>query len=154
MIYANGKEFVKDFATRTLANYEKLEIGPFEVTQLINSSIGLLFIPKENSSIDISDSFIDGNLLQKLKSNVTKNTYPGILDLCQLVRHMRNAIGHGRMEFVAAHSPYKNKPLEIEAVKLRDQNWKNPKEEFEIELTIDLLREFFIAFAKGIIANI
>ena len=42
----NYEHFVKDFSNRTLKNYEKYQ-GDNEVTQLINSMLGIIIIPYE-----------------------------------------------------------------------------------------------------------
>lgn len=44
MMPATEKEFIRDYIERTKLNYERLKAGPYEVTQLINSAIGLLTI--------------------------------------------------------------------------------------------------------------
>lgn len=148
MMYASGTEFVKDFVTRTKENYAMLKNGPYEVTQLINSAIGLLFIPKEN--MHITDDLVDAALLKQMIGCVKNNTYPETLNLYQLIRHLRNGIAHDRMEFKAAKPNINNRPLIIEKIIIRDKDNKNNCS-FEIELTVDLLEKFFIGFSDGVI---
>ena len=41
MMYPKNKRFIGEFAARTKENYSRVEYGPYEVTQLINSMVGL-----------------------------------------------------------------------------------------------------------------
>ena len=148
MTYASGTEFVKDFVTRTRENYAWVKKGPYEVTQLINSAIGLLFIPKENMCI--TDDLVDAALLKQMTACVNTNTYPGTLNLYQLIKHLRNGIAHDRMEFHPVKPNIKDRPLKNEYIIIRDKD-KDNNYEFEIELTIDILEKFFIEFSDGVI---
>ena len=152
MMYAQGNDFVKDFAKRTRKNYEKAASGPYEITQLINSTVGLLIIPKEKQSDAISDTMLNNQLLQKMKSCVMVNTYPKSLTLCQICRHLRNAISHSRMEFDAGRPSSPSKPLAIQNIIFRDEHVENNiiVAEFEIKVSVDLLREFLFAFSDAV----
>ena len=151
MMYAKGNGFVKDFTMRTRKNYEIAARGPYEVTLLINSIVGLLIIPKEQQSISISDAMLDDQLLQKMKSCITLNTYPEPLNLCQICRHLRNAISHSKMEFEAKKPGSLSEPIPIQSIILRDEcKEDNNVSKFEIKLTVDLLREFLFAFSDAV----
>ena len=62
MIYAKGKDFVRDYILRTKENCLRLEQGPYEVTQLINSAIGLLIIPQQKLYNEIANNMISEEL--------------------------------------------------------------------------------------------
>ena len=148
MMPAKGKDFVRDYVLRTKENYLRLERGPYEVTQLINSAIGLLIIPQQKFYNEIADNMVSEELLNKIISCSHDNTYQKPLDLSQIARHLRNSIAHARIEFVAEKSPMRGNPPIIHAIKFRDENDRT-KETITIELTIELLKEFFFAFADA-----
>ena len=149
------KEFIRDFVKRTKENYEKVKDGPYEVTQLINSALGLLIIPKEyenekekkGNKIKISDDFVDESLLNNMISCVD-DPYKNNLDLAELVRHLRNGISHGHMDFRPGKTSLHEPNNHIGRVIIWD---KRNKINFKIDLPIDLLKEFFMEFSDGVI---
>ena len=86
MMYASEESFIKDFANRTKVNYQKLSPEAYEVTQLINSMIGLLIIPEQKAYNKISDNLLDENLLIKMKDSscLKQYTYSEALNLKQI----------------------------------------------------------------------
>lgn len=149
MMYAKGNEFIKDFAARTKANYECLKAHPYEVTQLINSAIGLLIIPQQMQYEKIADSMISDELLRKLLASVKTNTYKKTPDLPQIARHLRNSIAHAKFKFNAQQQSPREGSLLIHSVVFTDKNRKTG-EQIEIEIAIDLLEEFFYAFSDAV----
>ena len=149
MMFAKGDEFIKDFALRTKENYRMVQKGPYEVTQLINSAVGLLIIPQQKQYDKIVDSIVEEELLQDLQNCVIKNTYPQNLDLGQIARHLRNSIAHARFEFIAEKLPQKWKPIQIHNVVFKDVDERRHYE-FEISLTVELLEKFFFAFSDAV----
>ena len=61
MEYAKDNAFVKDFVLRTKENICRGS-HPYEVTQLVNSLVGLLILPKERYYTNIQDNMIDSRL--------------------------------------------------------------------------------------------
>ena len=57
MEFAKDKDFAADFVQRTKANITR-GYHPYEVTQRINSLIGLLILPKERYYDNIDDGMI------------------------------------------------------------------------------------------------
>lgn len=154
MMYEN---FVKDFAIRTQKNYNALSEGPYEVTQLINSAVGLLIIPKEKFFAQIDDSIISSELLDRLKNCIVHRQdveeYDEKGELKDIVKHIRNSIAHGCMEFNAEQDCKTGKTTSIDSVSFKDTNKKyksNSPQFFEIKIPISLLREFFFAFADAV----
>lgn len=141
------EEFVRDFAKRTLYNCESLKNGPYEVTQLINSCIGLLIVPKERSLIE--ESKISKATAQKLKNCVKNNTYNEELTVTNLIRHMRNGISHAKFEFKAKNLPQNDDFLQIESIVIRDKNAKT-HEQISITIPIDVLRSLCYEIAEAI----
>lgn len=147
MMFATEAEFVQDYIMRTRYNYEGLKKGPYEVTALINSAVGLLMIPKERCWKAISDDMIEPELLEQLKNSVIENTYGSELYLSEIVRHLRNAIAHAHLKFDAEKPPAKREPLDIKFVVFED---KRGNEHIKIKMDVDLLESFFIAFSEAI----
>lgn len=157
MMTATGIEFISDFIRRTRSNYDKLSGGEYEVTQLINSAIGLLIIPKESKDIKISDDFIDSALFEEIKKGIKNNTYVenknDPITLQQIVKHLRNGIAHGRFQFEAEKVSDDAKNILIHSVVFEDSSRasnKKPHEDFKIEISVELLRNFFIAFSDAV----
>lgn len=137
------KDVVRDFATRTLENY-KMYHGEYEITDLINSSLGLFIFPQQKFFNNISDTWISNELLSELKKNA-KSNYKENLNLKNICRHIRNGISHYHLKIKV------NPKKEITGVIISDVNPKNEKENFKIEFSIELLKKFFIEFSETII---
>lgn len=156
MMPASETEYVREYIDRTKWNYNfiKRVSDSFEVTQLINSMVGLLIIPKERYLDQITDNLIDQGLLDKMIRCIRKDDYSDST-LKGIVKHMRNAVAHGRIEFCAEKPPLNEAPLIIHSVIFKDQDdIKRPSKYFEIDIKVDLLEEFLFAFADGILTLI
>ena len=149
MMYARGNDFIKDFATRTKANLKIVENGPYEVTQLINSMVGLLIIPETLQFNKITDSLIDGALLDKMKNCIEANTYHTPINLKEISKHLRNAVAHSRIKFEAEKPNITTHPLIIHSVRFEDIN-KDTGESIAIKVEIDLLKDFLFAFSDTV----
>lgn len=153
MIYASDSEFVADFVKRTKYNYILLEKSQYNVTQLINSAIGLLIVPKE-SVFSKSESLTDcDDLLLKMESCIIKNTYKNNVTVLEIARHLRNGIAHWNMEFKAEKDCNITSPINIDKIIITDHN-KQTNETFKIELTVSVLHEFLFKYSDMIIQNI
>lgn len=94
----NYECFVKDFGDRTLKNYENYH-GEYEVTQLINSMLGLIIVPYELYSFH-------GRSNQNLEEDILSNTsyYTSVRDI--IIRLM----GQGRIRYDNYQSTYDYMP--------------------------------------------
>ena len=122
MMPATEKEFIRDYIERTKLNYERLKAGPYEVTQLINSAIGLLIIPEQKLYDKITNKMISKQLLNELIVHIQINTYDKQPNLKIIARHLRNSVAHARLELKAQEQPEFDKPLLIESVIFRDED--------------------------------
>ena len=103
------KEIVRDFATRTRKNLDELrelqaahpnrEI--YEVTQLMNSLLGLLVFPQQSYVNTIPKIPLDELKQRGWPIPRMVGDYPQVKDLNQLVRYLRNAIAHFNIKFIA-----------------------------------------------------
>ncbi|MEQ9617830.1 MAG: HEPN family nuclease [Deltaproteobacteria bacterium] len=102
-------DFIRDFAKRTSHNLkviealEKAGCITFEVTQLVNSMLGLLVFPQQKymkkiPKIPITDLQNQGWPIPKIIGN-----YKQVKDLNQLIRYLRNSIAHSNIEFKHNH---------------------------------------------------
>jgi hypothetical protein len=100
------EEVVRDFALRTRKNLEALEAlherndEVFEVTQLINSMLGLLVFPQQEyvesiPKTPLKDLLQDGWPIPRVTGN-----FQQVTDLNQLIRYLRNAVAHFNIKFI------------------------------------------------------
>jgi hypothetical protein len=134
-----GNNFMNDFFKRTLHNLKvyqaqfELENCDFkyEITQLINSLLGLVIFLKE-SQIHFENND------ESLKLFMRKND-PEIWSYSEehcfknYFRHLRNSIAHKRIEIIP------NEKNEIYELVFNDKNGKNG--EFKLKLSINSIRE-------------
>lgn len=99
---------VKDFARRTRANLEivremhKQDPGRvYEVTQLINSMLGLLVFPQQGYMKNIPKTSLKELVEQGWPIPEVDGPYPQVPNLYQLVRMLRHAIAHFNVEFLS-----------------------------------------------------
>jgi hypothetical protein len=146
MYYEN---LIHDFANRTLANLDTLkrvkasgEHGPvYEVTQLVNSLLGLLVFPQQKfveaiPQRTIAELEAEGWPIPKVSAN-----FQQARDLRELVRYLRNAIAHCNVEFTV------NDRDEIDGISLWNEkiddnkrkqiNWKAKLLVIELERIVE-----------------
>ena len=138
--------FVKDFISRTKEN---IQYGnhPYEITQFVNSLIGLLVLPKEKYYHNIKNNMIDSELLNKIQQCVIINTPEKDLDLKYIIRRMRNAISHFHVDFTVDPNT-----REISGIIFSDYDPNNNKNRsnFKISLTPELIKTFIYQFSDAI----
>lgn len=100
----NYESVIRDFAQRTRTNLRTIEDfrasggKAYEVTQLVNSMLGLLVFPRERFIDQIPETSLDD--LEAAGWPVPKvvGEFPQARDLRQLIRYLRNAIAHFNIE--------------------------------------------------------
>ena len=105
----NYRDLVKDFAQRTKTNLETLRAlqieSPdkqvFEVTQLINSLLGLLVFPQERFYGKIPKTPIEELPASGWAVPQVYGEFDQVENLYQLVKYLRNAVAHFNIEFTA-----------------------------------------------------
>jgi hypothetical protein len=101
------KDLVKDFATRTKANLALIQTAAktgqdaYEVTQFINSLLGLLIFPQQEfydkiPKTKLADLEKDGWPIPRVCNN-----YKQVRNLSELLRYLRNSIAHFGLSFTA-----------------------------------------------------
>ncbi len=103
MIY---EEVVRDFALRTRKNIQaieglhKLNAEVFEVTQLINSMLGLLVFPQQEYVDAIPRKPLEELQREGWPIPQVTGNFQQVTDLNQLIRYLRNAVAHFNIKFI------------------------------------------------------
>lgn len=105
------KEVVKEFVSRTKVNLELIRQAEkdgkeaYEITQFINSLLGLLVLPQQE--------FYNNKILETPLSELEKSgwpiprvlgKYPQAKDLRELTRYLRNGVAHFNLEFTLSEN--------------------------------------------------
>ncbi|MCJ7729588.1 MAG: HEPN family nuclease [Sedimentisphaerales bacterium] len=144
-----GRDFVKVFAKRTRENLDAIEAlrvlgaGVFEITQLVNSCLGLIAFPRQVCFDNIPET-----PLNKLDSEGwpiphDEGEFPPAPNLNKLIEHLRNGIAHGRLKF--SH----DEKGEIESLLVWDE--RNRKKNWQARFNMDELRKFVVKFSDNLI---
>lgn len=102
----NYTDVIRDFALRTRRNLEAIDAHDashgetFEVTQLINSMLGLLVFPQQK----YVDSIPKTTLAELGRTGwpipKVRGEFEQVKDLNQLIRYLRNAVAHFNIKFI------------------------------------------------------
>lgn len=100
------EDVVRDFARRTLLNLRTIEAaraqgapGAFETTQLINSTLGLLVLPRERYIDHIPETPLDELEAKGWPIPKVVGDFPNVAHLRQLITKLRHAVAHFNLEF-------------------------------------------------------
>ena len=154
MQYSDENNFTKEFFQRTIYNlklyehHNKIckEVFKYEVTQLINSLLGLIVFVKEDSvnftSIKLSD-IIKADKIRWQYCDINGGK-PEEKNLKNFLRHLRNAIAHKRLTIRS------NANKEISTVIFEDKNRRN---NFRVELTIKEIKHLIKQLSSNLGEN-
>ena len=149
------KDVIRDFAIRTKKNLEFIEKHSsidsrnpqvYEITQLINSLLGLIVFPREEymsriPKIPLPELVKQGWAVPKVTGN-----YIQAKNLRDLIYKLRHAVSHFNLEFIS------NSKGQISGVKVWNCDMKNNHEKiWEAELEIQELRDIAYKFIELII---
>ena len=101
------EDVIADFARRTEANLQIIRrisreggaTPAFEITQLVNSMLGLLVFPQQRYMDRIPETPIAELASHGWPIPVVVGNYPQVTNLRDLVRMLRNAVAHCNLEF-------------------------------------------------------
>jgi hypothetical protein len=141
------EDFGKNFIERTQKNLEEYQ-GEYDVTSLINNCLGLIIIPKQSFTDNLPNLNIneyssiyhigkDENKIEDTSAPIDSNRF----SLKNIVRHIRNAISHGRIEEKVENE-------KIIGVRLYDKKNDTSEENFSIEMTIEEFKSFSLAISN------
>ena len=140
---------VKDFAHRTQQNLKLIEQEKskgneaYEITQLINSCLGLLVLPQQRFMESIPETPIieleqDGWAIPKVTGQ-----FPQVQNLRELIRYLRNAIAHFNIEFLSDYEK------EIQSIKVWNKSGgKTGKTTWEATLGLKELKSILFKFTE------
>ncbi len=143
----NEQDFLSDFINRTLTNLtyiqqaEKQGQEVYEVTQLVNSFLGLIILPQQYGDGLIMDTDICPILLKDLQNAITTNTYKGKRKdptFNNILYHLRNALSHGKLDF---RNEEHNGKMQISSIEFSDNDIKNKNQKFIITLNIEQIEQ-------------
>lgn len=141
-----------EFIKRTRNNYMLLKDSTqYDVTLLINSSIGMLIFI--NQKYNIEDYLVEPDLLDELLNCVDpdENGDDLVTSLSQFCRHLRNAIAHGNFELKIDPSNYKNQDGTITHVLFEDyDDDKHTNLTARITMSVELLEKFYLKFSENV----
>lgn len=152
----NEQNFLKDFINRTLINLEFIQQAEkqgkevYEVTQLVNSCLGLVVILQQYGDGFFTDADIFPILLKDLQNAITTNTYKGNrkkTNFNNILYHLRNALSHGKLDFTNEEHDGK---MQISSIKFTDADIKDKSQKFIITLNIAQIEQL----AKCTIKNL
>jgi len=142
------KEVIQDFARRTRKNLEAIDRlhaegrQVYEVTQLVNSILGLLVFPQQEYVDQIPHIALDELRRDGWPIPKVTGRFEQVRDLNQLIRYLRNAITHFNIKFIG------DGQNEIEVLRVWNENDRGRKT-WEAVLSVSDLRgiaERFIEF--------
>jgi hypothetical protein len=101
------EDVIADFARRTAANLEAIRelrktqhaVPVYEVTQLVNSVLGLLVFPQQRYMSRIPETPLDELERDGWPVPEVVGEFKQVRDLQELVRMLRNAVAHCNLEF-------------------------------------------------------
>jgi len=169
---------IVEFASRTKSNLLFLESVVksqpesklYEVTQLINSLIGLIVLPfeklKMGKIVTIQRNGIEykrynlripNKTLEEMEKEgwvapTVIGNYPEIIDLYQLVYYLRNAGAHFNIDFESDPFTHQITGVKVEDYSF-DRNRKVWEKIWEAELSIDALRDNVLRFIDIILQS-
>lgn len=157
----NTEFFVSDFSERTQINYKKIlnstDSNRYEITQLINSLLGLVVIPSEayfKKAGNIGSIKMCKEEVQKIDSIVQKCIKEkryycdyGTLSAIQFIKHIRNSVAHGGNKGLMFYPLPEGDEKRIEYVIFYDEDTEKQKK-FCAKMKIKELREFVKATAE------
>jgi hypothetical protein len=140
------EEVVRDFARRTKANLSAIERlrasgqEVYEVTQLVNSMLGLLIFPQQEFVDRIPETPLEQLRQDGWPVPEVRGHFRQVSDLRQLIRYLRNAIAHFNVQFLGDGQGQ----IGVLRVWNEHRNAKN----WEAELSVDDIRGIADRFIK------
>ena len=150
MEYLNEKDIAIEFAQRTLEIWNLHQNQKYDVTLTINLMLGLVVIPKQLSYYDPKFFFKDDQFRRELENACTYREEPFTAEY--VIRKVRNSICHGRMEIKGVKSVCKKQASKIESIRFVDRKGDSQPINFDMEVSVDLLKRFVSAFAQAVIS--
>jgi hypothetical protein len=143
------EEVIRDFAWRTRKNLETIDRlhaegqETYEVTQLVNSTLGLIVFPEQEWFNHIPTTPLEQLRREDWPIPRVVGSFPQVTDFQQLMRYLRNAIAHFNIRFIG------DGRKEIHLLSVWNTDPRTKRKTWEAELSVADLRkiaERFIEF--------
>ena len=140
------KNLVKDFAERTRINLllvqaeAKAGRNAYEVTQLINSMLGLLVFPQQEFYNKIPETKLDDLKKDGWPIPRVNGDYPQVSNLKELARYLRNGVSHFTLRFTETDG-------HVDGIVIWNET-QNGTKNWEAELKIEELEGIADKFSK------
>ncbi len=150
------ESLIHDFAKRTLANLDSLkvlrdqnpEVQFYEVTNLINSMLGLLIFPQQAFVNEIPPTPLLELADQGWPIPRVIGSFEQVQNLNQLIRYLRNAIAHCNVKFKAG-----DRDEIIGIVVWNNDTRASPRKTWQAELSIEEIEQITRKFVALILAK-
>lgn len=147
---------VRDFAQRTRHNLEFVRqahrrdpTSVYEVTQLINSMLGLLVFPRERYVDSIPDKTLAELMADGWPIPKVVDGFSQVPNLNQLFRVLRNSISHCNIEFISD-----SRTLELKGLTVWNTHPRNGNTTWKATLTLEQLEELTDRFLDMLLNEI
>lgn len=150
----NPRDIVHDFAKRTKVNLSQIDRSRingeevYEVTQLINSLLGLIVFPKEKYYLNIPETSLD---------ELVENGWPRIqvvggfqpaANLRMQMRYLRNAVAHFNLDFIPDASN-DIAGIRVWNIKDKEMNWQAEIPLTDLRLLVDKFINLILSEVEG-----
>ena len=142
MYYQN---LIHDFATRTRENLETLRRshanGPtYEVTQLINSLLGLLVFPQQEFVDEIPKTTISELEAGGWPIPMVPAPFEQVSNLQELIKYLRNAVAHFNLKFTSDDRD------QISGIRMWNVDMRKKQTNWAADITPTELEQFIVRF--------
>jgi len=154
-VFVEYKNLVHDFAARTLKNLDAIEAtiaqdpnaDVFEVTQLINSMLGLLVFPQQRFFDSIPETPLDELRSHGWPIPTMKGSPPHATNLRDLIRCLRNGISHCNLEFTSDGH-------ELTGLRIWNCPTRSQTKNWEVEMGLSELRDIVRRFISLLLESV
>lgn len=152
---------LQDFARRTALNLKAVEsiqrdnpdAEVFEVTQLVNSLLGLIVFPKERYHNSIPELSLEELVKDGWPAPRVQGEWQTPADLRSLMKYLRNAVAHFNIEFEAAGGQITGVRIWNVDLESKRKNWEARYTVWELRVLVEKAVEMLIAIPKRKSAN-
>jgi hypothetical protein len=147
------QEVVRDFAIRTRKNLLALEEARaqgkevYEITQLVNSTLGLLVFPQQKYVDKIPKTPLAQLAADGWPVPTVTGGFPQIPDLNTMIRYLRNAIAHFNIEFIGDGTD------QIHLLRVWNTHPRTRAVTWKAELSVEDLRKLANRFVEMLLRN-
>jgi HEPN pEK499 p136 len=147
------QELVRDFAIRTRKNLLALEEARaqgaevYEITQLVNSTLGLLVFPQQEYVDKIPKTPLHQLAAEGWPVPKVTGGFPQVPDLNRMIRYLRNAIAHFNIKFIGDGTDH------IRVLRVWNTDLRTHAVTWQAELSVEDLRKLANRFVEMVLRD-